>query len=355
MAGIVIWSHRSLSTPIPSTRNQSPLGAVLPQPQIVLTLSETPTQIAYDPNRNVVWLATTTTGGPNHLDQVDASTGAVTTYRLPVADFAGPDSQVKVDGAGNVWMSGGYTLMRLAVGSKRVVSITLPATDPDALGGAFAPPTSPGTRITAIGTVGDGLFIARQNVAELLRFDSSLKPVGRFRIPKDFAGSTDIYVDQNDRIELLGGDSVGKSLGLFTGDGQLIQKVNVLGMRLATAPGRVVVSGGLDNGAVVTSTAADLTADEKLTIGTVGSLAAPDPTGGEVLYDGLAGVIERATNGTVIAGYRLPKARICPPQPPGGPGCFLVASQVTVLTVDMRGDIWFTVSSSNELQEIVAR
>ena len=358
VVGIVIWSHRSLSTPIPSTHNQSPLGTALPQPRIVLTLSETPTQIAYDPDRNVIWLATTTTGGPDHLNRVDASTGAVTTFRLPVADFAGPDSQVKVDGAGNVWMSDGYTLMRLAVGSKHVASITLPVKDPDALGGALTPNSaSPGTWITAIGIVGDGLLVARQNVGALVRFDSSLKPVARFRIPTDFAGSTDIYVDQNDRIELLGGVSLGKTLGLFTGDGHLIQKVNVFGMRLATAPGKMIVSGGLDNGAIVTSSAAGLTADTTLTIGTIGSLAAPDPAGGTVLYDGLAGVIERASNGAAIASYRLPKARICPPQPPqpnGRTSCFLVASQITALTVDMRGDIWFTVSSSKELQEIAA-
>ncbi len=354
-AGIAIWSHHSLSTSIPSTRNQSPLGAALPQPRNVLTLSETPTQIAYDPDRNVIWLAQTTTGGPDYLDRVDASTGTVTTFRLPVVDFAGPDSQVKVDGAGNVWMSDGYTLLRLDVGSKHVASITLPAKDPDALIGALDPNSaSPGTWITAVGIVGEGLIVARQNVGALLRFDSSLKPVARFRIPAGFAGATDIYVDQNDRIELLGGDSVGKMLGLFTGDGQLIQKVNILGIHLINAAGRVVVSGGLDNGAIVTSSAAGLTTDTRLTIGTVGSLAAPDPTGGEVLYDGLARVIERAKNGTLIASYRLPRTMICPPQPPGGPGCFLAASQAMALTVDMRGDIWFTVGGSNQLQEIVA-
>jgi hypothetical protein len=354
VAGIEIWSQHSPSSSAPATRSQAPLVTTLPMPQIVVKLSETPSDIAYDPGRNAVWLAQTAIGGPDYLDRIDTSSGTLTSFLLPIQDFAGPDSQIKVDNTGNVWMSDGYTLLRLDAGSKQVSSITLPTMDPDAVSGALdSSLVTSGTWITGIGTAGDGLLVARKNVTALVRLDSSFKEVSRFSLPPSYAGATDIYVDQSGRIDLLGGYTVGKTLGVFTSAGQLNQTLKIVGQRLRVVAGTIVVSGGLDNGALVNSNASSLSANITFTVGNLSSLAAPDPTGGEVLYDGLAGAIERVQNGVVTASYSVPRSMVCPPQPPGGGGCFPAASDVSTLTVDMRGDIWFTVSGSNDLQEIV--
>src|SRR6266545_5231788 len=151
-----------ISTAMACGASQSPgVGAELPQPRLVLKLSADSNDMAYDPVRNAVWLAESS--APNYLDRFDASSGHLTTFLLPTSEYAGPDSQVKVDANGNVWMSEGYNVLRLDIADNKVASTTLSANDPDALSGAFDA-TLGGTWITGIGIAGDGLLIARWNV-----------------------------------------------------------------------------------------------------------------------------------------------------------------------------------------------
>ena len=234
---------------------------------------------------------------------------------------------------------------------QQVASTTLSANDPDALSGAFDA-TLGGTWITGIGIAGDGLLIARWNVGTIVRLDRSFKEIARFPVSSNFAGATDINLDASGRIALLGGYAVGKKLALLTADGQLIQTVDLVGHRLVAAGDNMVISDGRDNGAIVTSNAVGLVVDTRITASTAGSLAAPDPTGGEVVYNRHTGVIERVDKGAVLATYTIPQTLV---YPRGGGGKPLwVRLQVMGLTVDVRGDIWFVMNGTNEVQEIVA-
>jgi len=339
-----------ISTAMACGASQSPgVGAELPQPRLVLKLSADSNDMAYDPVRNAVWLAESS--APNYLDRFDASSGHLTRFLLPTSEYAGPDSQVKVDANGNVWMSEGYNLIRLDIATDQISWTTLSVNDPDALSGAFDA-TLGGTWITGIGVAGDALLIARRNVGAIVRLDKSFKEIARFPISSTFAGATDINVDQSGRIALLGGYAVGKKLALLAADGQLIQTIDLVGHRLVAAADRMVISDGRDNGAIVTSNAGGLAVDRRITARTDGSLAAPDPTGGEVLYDRRTGVIERVDRGTVLATYTIPQTLIYPRG--GGARPYWVRLQVMAVTVDVRGDIWFVMNGTNEVQEIVA-
>jgi len=332
-------------------QRRAPVAAIPLQLKTILTLTQTATNIAYDAGRNVIWLAETGFGAPGYLHRIDPSTGAEKSFKLPTEQFAGPDSQIKVDASGDVWMSNGYVLMRLQLGSQAVASVTIATGDPDALEQALDP-TLGGTWVTAIGIAGDDVLIARRNVAALQRFDSSFRQTSRYGLPASFAGSTDIYVEQSGQIEVLAGAAVGKVLGVFTSDGKMVQSIDVQGNRLAASGDMMVVSGGIDNGAVITWTPTGLVADTSLTIGTYGSLAVPDPTGGIVLYDRRSGQIVHVQNGSVTTTYSLPTSEVSLPGPPGVRP-FSAPLQITNLVVDSQGDLWL-VGGGKELLEAPA-
>ena len=320
------------------------------QPRLWGELQSQPSGFTYDPGTDSVWFAETGFGSSNYLDRLSAATGEISRFELPTSDFAGPDSQIKVDAAGNVWMSDGYVLLRFDATTERVTELTFAASDPNETA-ASDDPLLGGSWITAIGIDGNDVLVARRNVSAVISIDSSMTEVKRFVVPANYAGATDIAVDSaRDEVLLLEGNAVGKQLGLFTRDGQLLRNVDVVGRHLTSTGGSFVISDGADNGAILTVDASTATVT-KVVAGSVGSLAAPDPAGSEVIYNDRLGTVDRVTAGKVTASYVLPLVTV---YPRGGKVEALSTKQRIIgLVVDKLGNIWFATTAVKQVQEIV--
>jgi hypothetical protein len=115
-------------------------------------------------------------------------------------------------------------LARFDPETERVSSLALDEEAPDALPDALDPGNpNPGTWISAIAPFGDGVLVARKNVAAFVAYDSALELVSTIHVAPQFSGPSDLLVEGSG-VVALGGQTTLDRLALFSLDGALMRE-----------------------------------------------------------------------------------------------------------------------------------
>lgn len=296
---------------------------------------------------------------PDYLYRI-STTGVSTRWRLPETTHNGFLSQVKLDSNGKVWVTEEYRLVRFDPVTEQMTSLILPVESQAAFNDALESDNPmPGTWISSIAPIADGVLVARQNVPQLIRVSSDLKVIESVQVPDDYAGARDLAID-GDTTYALTGQSRGLKVGLLKLDGTLISEAAVPGLmpesRFQGSGSQIIVSGtaGIASRIEVIQTGM-LTAEPVLPISIPSdrSLAAIGPDGGTVVWNAKQGAIQRVETGRVVSQLSMEKQPglvFPPPQADGGAApaqSILIPPMIDALAVDNRGWAWYSIAGED--------
>jgi hypothetical protein len=160
---------------------------------VVLDLSLASFEMAVDPARGTVWLATIQPAAKDTLWAVDMRTGDVRGFDLPDVDYNGFTTHIRVGGDGAVWVSLPYELVRVDPESGEVTSVRFAEKVEGALPGALDQnATLPGTWLSAILPEGTGMLVARNHVPYLTRVSADMTVSRGADVGEGHAGAADL-------------------------------------------------------------------------------------------------------------------------------------------------------------------
>jgi hypothetical protein len=175
--------------------------ATEPKPTLVQILSDDVYDLAYDAKRDVIWFIELSSGPKDYLIRLDPISSRLERFELPGTNYNGYLSEVRIDDAGAVWINlEGYRLLRFDPATGVISSHVFPVHVPGAINGG-----SDGTWISALTTEGDGAWVARHNVPNLIHVDASAKPTATVSLSRENAGSVGLVVRQNEIVLLREG------------------------------------------------------------------------------------------------------------------------------------------------------
>lgn len=259
---------------------------------VVLDLSLASQEIAVDPARGTIWLATIQPATKDTLWAVDMRTGDVRGFDLPDVDYNGFTTHVRVGEDGAVWVSLPYELVRVDPESGEVTSVRFSEKVEGALPGSLdRDATLPGTWLSAILPDGAGVLVARNHVPYLTKVNADLTASRGADVGEGYAGAADLARGADGSIYLLPPmDDPSGAVSIL--GGSTIPGTEKL------APRRLLVDG---------STASVLSA-EGTTTAVAGAAPGAGPrepwtringTGTKVQYDTVAGsLVRRAADGS---------------------------------------------------------
>ena len=325
-------------------------ASIAPASPVRLSLPDDAYDLAYDQARGLVWLAVMASSQPDWLYAV-AQDGSVTSWPLPDSDYNGYVSQIEVDAAGAIWVSQEYALIRFDPESKSYQILDLAKSSPEALPGALDPASpNPGTWISALAPYGDGILVARNNVASLVAYDAHLKPLSTIPLPPELAGARDLLSVGN-VIFVLGGRTNIDVLAMIDENGTVMHEAHALSgtpqSRLALMSDGSLLTTGTTSSIVSPDTArveAGLTCQGLA----ASSIAAPDPRGGSVCYDDTTGAVRRDGSNAVLFQLPMVKGQVNDPIS-HMPVTVTAAPSPSAMIVDKDGTIWFFVLGTHEL------
>jgi hypothetical protein len=182
-----------------ASATQPPAGE--PKPSLVETLPEDVYDLAYDAKRDIIWFAELFPGKQDYLVHLDPTSGRLERFELPDSGHNGFLSEVRVDATGAIWINqDGYRLLRFDPATGVIASHVFPVHVPGAINGG-----SDGTWISALTTEGDGAWVARHNVPNLIHLDASATPTATVSLSRENAGSVGLVVRQNEIVLLREG------------------------------------------------------------------------------------------------------------------------------------------------------
>jgi len=191
------------SSPVATATQPSASEVGEPKPTLVQTLSDDVYDLAYDAKRDVIWFAELGSRPKDYLVRLDPASSKLERFDLPGTNYNGFLSEVRVDDTGAVWINeDGYRLLRFDPATGVISSLVFPLHVPGAIKGG-----SDGTWISALTTDGDGAWVARHNVPNLVHLNESATPTTTVPLSRENAGSVGLVVRQ-DAIVLLRQGSV---------------------------------------------------------------------------------------------------------------------------------------------------
>jgi hypothetical protein len=320
------------------------------QSRAMATLPDDAYDLAYDDSRGLIWLAVMRISEPDWLYAV-SSTGAFERWALPDSAHNGYLTQIDVDVSGAIWISQEYVLTRFDPGTEKVTSLSFDEVAPGSVPGALDPGNPlPGTWISAITPFGDGVLLARNNVATLVAYDGQLQATSTIKVPNEYAGARGLLIVPGG-ILALGGQSQLHRMATFGLDGSLMYETSVSGVpesRLAPAgEGAALVTG---------SRPSIVSADGESAVwvrgcGTsVATVAAVDAKGFTVCYDQSTATV-RGDAGQQLAQLEIVEGEVWAP-PPGGRTKVRVSPSLSDVIIDKGGVIWFFVLGTHELRAV---
>lgn len=317
----------------------------------MLTLEADSYDLVYDEQRGLVWLAVMRISEPDWLYAVSAN-GDLDRWALPDSQHNGYLSQVEIDATGAVWVSQEYVLTRFDPQTEEITSLSLPEDAPGALPGALGPGNPlPGTWISAIAPYGDGVLVARNNVATFVAYDAALQTVTSIPIPAEYAGARDL-IASTEGIVAIGGQRELDRLAIFSAGGELLRETRgIAGVpesRLSVlGPGAVMVTGSPPS--IVSLVDLHPEGVPSCT-GPPATVAAADRAGRTFCYDQSTATVLRDGEGvSVVAQLDMIEGEIWAP-PPGDRVTVRTAPSLTDMVVDKNGTVWFFVLGPHQLR-----
>jgi hypothetical protein len=323
-------------------------------PPVSVTLPDDSYDLAYDPPRGLLWLAVMQISEPDWLYAVGTD-ATFERWPLPDVQHNGYLSQVEVDSHGAVWVTEGYVLARFDPDTHKTMSLSLAEEAPDALPDALdSGNPNAGTWISAIAPFGDGVLVARNNVAAFVAYDSTLEPVTTIHVAPPYAGPSDLLVT-GDGIVALGSQTSLDRLAFFSLDGTLVRETGgVAGMpETRLSPAR-------DNAMLVTGSPPSIVTLPDLDIRQVtgcgwalgATLAELSNSEDTICYDGQTATIRRVGDGEgVVAQLEMSEGEVWAP-PPGGLVKIHTAPSLADMVVDKNQTLWFFILGSSELRGV---
>ncbi|WP_157962584.1 hypothetical protein [Homoserinimonas sp. OAct 916] len=171
---------------------------------IVLDLPLASNEVAVDPGKGTIWLATVQPVGKDTLWAVDMHTGDVRNFDLPDADYNGYTTHIRAGEDGAVWVSLPYELVRLDPETGKLTSVQFAEKVDGALPGALdAGSTLPGTWLSAVLPDEAGVLVARNNVPYLTQVNADMTVSRGADAGDGYAGAADLARGEDGTIYLL--------------------------------------------------------------------------------------------------------------------------------------------------------